>query len=433
MPPAITVEGVGKRYILGETGGHGARLSERLMDGLAAPFQRRTRALEPKRGEEEFWALRDISLSIERGSVVGLIGPNGAGKSTLLKLMARITSPTTGRIVLRGRVGTLLEVGTGFHPELTGRENVFLNGSILGLSRREIAGRFDAIVDYAGVERFIDTPVKRYSSGMYVRLAFAVAAHLDPEILLVDEVLSVGDAEFQRKCIGTLRDVASSGRTVVFVSHGMDAVRSLCSHAYLIEAGRIAMEGPSDDVVRRYLDEHRPPVREGHAEIPSDIPRLGSGQALFRRAAIVGASGLPVNAVHLGEPMTLTATVEVFEPIPDAVVEFGLSTTDAVRVVSLHNIDEGRPPTPLEPGLHEIRAELDIGLIPGEYALDLGLSRQARGETLDLVERVVRVQALATSLNGAEHYPVAKPRGFVRPRSEWNVISDVAISSSPAR
>jgi hypothetical protein len=268
---------------------------------------------------------------------------------------------------------------------------------------------------------------------MYVRLAFAVAAHLDPEILLVDEVLSVGDAEFQRKCIGTLRDVASSGRTVVFVSHGMDSVRSLCSHAYLIEAGRIAAEGPSDEVVRRYLDDHRPPVHEGHAEIPSDIPRLGSGKALFRRAAVLGAGGHPVSAVHLGEPMTLAATVEVFETIPDAVIEFGLSTPDAVRVVSLHSIDEGRPPARLEPGLHEIRAEIDIALIPGEYAVDLGLSRQARGETVDLVERVVRVRALPTGFDGAEHYPVARPRGFVRPRSEWNVISDVAISSSPAR
>ena len=207
--------------------------------------------------------------------------------------MARITGPTAGRITMRGRVGTLLEVGTGFHPELTGRENVFLNGSILGLSRREIAARFDEIVEYSGVERFIDTPVKRYSSGMYVRLAFAVAAHLDPEILLVDEVLSVGDDEFQRKCIGTLRTAASGGRTVVFVSHGMDAVRSLCSRAYLIESGRIAEEGPSDVVTRHYLDRHRPPVREGHAEIPTTSRASATGRRCSAARPCSARAGSP--------------------------------------------------------------------------------------------------------------------------------------------
>ena len=278
MPDAITVEGLGKRYMLGERRTHTARLSERVMEALAAPFRGRPederRDLEPPHPNDQFWALRDVSLSIEQGQVVGLIGPNGAGKSTLLKLMARITRPTAGRIVLRGRVGTLLEVGTGFHPDLTGRENIFLNGSILGLTRREIAARFDDIVDFAEVARFIDTPVKRFSSGMYVRLAFAVAAHLDPEILLVDEVLSVGDEEFQRKCIGALRAAASGGRTVVFVSHNMESVRSLCSHAYLIESGRLVMDGPSDVVVRRYLDEHsltRARGRGGHPE--RDAPR----------------------------------------------------------------------------------------------------------------------------------------------------------------
>jgi lipopolysaccharide transport system ATP-binding protein len=208
MSDAITVENLGKQFLLGERRSNTARLSERLMGAFRSRSEPR-HDVEPPHSEDRFWALRDVSLSVEQGSVVGLIGPNGAGKSTLLKLMARITRPTTGRIVMRGRVGTLLEVGTGFHPDLTGRENIFLNGSILGLTRREIAARFDDIVEFAEVERFIDTPVKRFSSGMYVRLAFAVAAHLDPDILLVDEVLSVGDEEFQRKCIGALRAAAA--------------------------------------------------------------------------------------------------------------------------------------------------------------------------------------------------------------------------------
>jgi lipopolysaccharide transport system ATP-binding protein len=424
MRLAISVEGVGKRYALGELH-RSTRLSERLTEAL----RRGHRAS----AGEDFWALRDVSLTIDAGQVVGLIGPNGAGKSTLLKLMARITAPTTGRIVMRGRVGTLLEVGTGFHPELTGRENVFLNGSILGLSRRDIAARFDQIVDYAGVERFIDTPVKRYSSGMYVRLAFAVAAHLDPDVLLVDEVLSVGDAEFQRKCIGTLREASSGGRTVVFVSHSMEAVRSLCSHAYLVEQGQIVTDGPSDYVIRHYLDRHRPPVHEAQAMIPPEMPRVGGGQARFRGAAVLGAEGHPVSVLHLGEPVALAATIEVLEPVADAVFEFGLSTADGVRIATVHSIDEGRPAIELKPGRHEIRVDLDVGLIPGEYGVDLGVSKLDRGETVDLVDRVLRVEVRPDSLDGSEQYPVPKPRGFVRPRSDWSVVSSDAIHTSPAR
>ena len=210
----------------------------------------------PQAGPEPntFWALKDVSFTVEQGDIVGIIGRNGAGKSTLLKVLTRITEPTSGRAVLRGRVGSLLEVGTGFHPELTGRENIFLNGAILGMRRREIERKFDEIVAFAEVERFIDTPVKRYSSGMYVRLAFAVAAHLDPEILLVDEVLAVGDAEFQKKCLGKMKDVAGEGRTVLFVSHNMAAVQTLCLRALLLQAGSIIASGPAQDIVVAYED-----------------------------------------------------------------------------------------------------------------------------------------------------------------------------------
>jgi lipopolysaccharide transport system ATP-binding protein len=207
---------------------------------------------------EAFWALRDVSFSIERGQVVGVIGRNGAGKSTLLKLLSRITEPTTGRITLDGRVASLLEVGTGFHPELTGRENIFLNGAILGMSRVEIVRQFDEIVAFAGVEQFLDTPVKRYSSGMYVRLAFAVAAHLEPEILIVDEVLSVGDAEFQRKCLGKMQQVSRGGRTVLFVSHVMPAIQTLCSRAIWLDAGAVAFEGDTNECISRYLSQSVP-------------------------------------------------------------------------------------------------------------------------------------------------------------------------------
>lgn len=248
MAAAITIEGLSKRYRLGEL--HGAYGT--LRDSLAAAARK---LLRPDHGhhDEEIWALRDVSLDVEEGEVLGVIGRNGAGKSTLLKILTRITTPTEGRAEIRGRVGSLLEVGTGFHPELTGRENVFLNGSVLGMKRREIARKFPEIVEFAGVEQFIDTPVKRYSSGMSVRLAFAVAAHLEPEILLIDEVLAVGDAEFQRRCLGRMEDLSESGRTVLFVSHNMQAISQLCDRAIWLDKGRIVSDAESTAVVAGYL------------------------------------------------------------------------------------------------------------------------------------------------------------------------------------
>ncbi|MGH7215528.1 MAG: ABC transporter ATP-binding protein, partial [Tepidisphaeraceae bacterium] len=244
---ALSVRGVSKSYTLRRAIEPGATtLAEAVVQRVRSPFRRVAR--------ETFWALNDVSFDICQGEVVGIIGRNGAGKSTLLKVLSRITEPTTGCIELYGRVGALLEVGTGFHPELTGRENIFLNGQILGMRRREIARQFDAIVDFAGVEQFLDTPVKRYSSGMYVRLAFAVAAHLEPEIMLVDEVLAVGDEEFQRKCLGKMKDVARSGRTVIFVSHQMQSIAKLCTRAICMERGRVAYAGAVDDTIDHYLE-----------------------------------------------------------------------------------------------------------------------------------------------------------------------------------
>jgi lipopolysaccharide transport system ATP-binding protein len=248
MSTAISVEGLSKRYRIGELqSAYGT-----LRDSLSASVRRLAR-LEHRPHYEEIWALRDVSFDVPEGGVLGIIGRNGAGKSTLLKILTRITTPTEGRAEIRGHVGSLLEVGTGFHPELTGRENVFLNGSVLGMKRREIARKFPEIVEFAGVEAFIDTPVKRYSSGMSVRLAFAVAAHLEPEILLVDEVLAVGDAEFQRRCLGRMEDLSDSGRTVLFVSHQMQAVSQLCDRAIQLEKGEIVAEGSAGEVVARYL------------------------------------------------------------------------------------------------------------------------------------------------------------------------------------
>lgn len=248
MATAITVEKLSKRYRIGELQSAYGTLRESMTAAARRVFR-----VDHKQHYEEIWALRDVSFDVVEGGVLGLIGRNGAGKSTLLKILTRITTPSGGRATIRGRVGSLLEVGTGFHPELTGRENVYLNGSLLGMKRREITRKYPEIVEFSGVEKFIDTPVKRYSSGMSVRLAFAVAAHLEPEILLVDEVLAVGDAEFQRRCLGRMEDMSHSGRTVLFVSHNMQAITNLCDRAILLEGGQVVQDGPSNEVVAHYL------------------------------------------------------------------------------------------------------------------------------------------------------------------------------------
>jgi len=251
--PSIRVSNLGKKYVLGGVEKGDETFREMLAGALAAPFRRLSRLRGENAEEENFWALKNVNFEIKQGEVVGIVGRNGAGKSTLLKVLSRITDPTEGRVAIWGRVSSLLEVGTGFHPELTGRENIFLNGAILGMTRQEIRNKFDEIVDFSEVEKFLDTPVKRYSSGMYVRLAFAVAAHLEPEILVVDEVLAVGDAEFQKKCLGKMGEVGKEGRTVLFVSHNMSAVRNLCQRAICLKSGTVEFDGEVEAVIEKYM------------------------------------------------------------------------------------------------------------------------------------------------------------------------------------
>jgi len=331
LTAAIRVEGLGKKYRISHRTVRGYRtLREDLLGVLRAASQRVIRGdFSRAEVDEDFWAIKGVSFEIENGDCVGIIGRNGAGKSTLLKLLSRITEPSKGKIVLHGRVSSLLEVGTGFHPELTGRENIFLNGSILGMSRREIQSKFDEIVDFSGVEKFLDTPVKRYSSGMYVRLAFAVAAHLEPEILIVDEVLAVGDSEFQRKCMGKMESATREGRTILFVSHNMNAIRRLCNNAILLEAGRIAAIGPSDEVCHRYLTAQQDlfqqtVVWEQILKIPEDPSfRLENVEILQSGTPVSGPilNGTPIQiriAYRLTEDLSgLRVFVDVFDEFGD--------------------------------------------------------------------------------------------------------------------
>jgi lipopolysaccharide transport system ATP-binding protein len=433
--PVISVERLGKRYRIGA--GHSDVLAERLQRIVTAPFRALRRGehgqpshmTAPRDTEAELWALRDVSLQIQRGEAVALIGPNGAGKSTLLKLLSRITLPTEGRIVLRGRVATLLEVGTGFHPELSGRENIFVNGAILGMRRREIETKFDEIVEFSGIERFIDTPVKRYSTGMYVRLAFAIAAHLEPEILLVDEVLAVGDADFQRKCLGKMQEVSEHGRTVVFVSHNLAAVQRLCSRAYWIGNGHIAGEGPTAEVVAAYMRESGSRQEGGEAVIGADAHRIGTGAVRLLAAALVNDAGDSITQLAIGERFGVRMRFEVVEAIDDAVVELGISGVDGTRLLTAHNVDRDGTPFVLEPGSYQIQAWLGVALLPGELQISVAVHRIG-GLTLDLVEGVLSFSVINTTLDESFHYPWAVVRGSVRPESRWTISARSPVASS---
>jgi homopolymeric O-antigen transport system ATP-binding protein len=303
MTTVIKAEGLAKQYRLGEHQAAYGTLRESLTHA-----GRRLVGREHRAGAEQVWALRDVTFDVQQGEVLGIVGRNGAGKSTLLKVLTRITTPTAGRVEIRGRVGSLLEVGTGFHPELTGRENIYLNGAILGMKRREIDSRFDAIVEFSGVERFMDTPVKRYSSGMYVRLAFAVAAHLEPEILLVDEVLAVGDAEFQRRCLGRMEELGSSGRTVIFVSHQLSAVAQLCDRALQIETGRVVGDGPPAEVIARYL--HQTHSSGSEREWPLESAP-GNDLARILGVRLLPHEGMPPGVVDVRHPIGIEVVFRV--------------------------------------------------------------------------------------------------------------------------
>ena len=332
-PVAVRIEGVGKRYKIGALHPGYATLREMLGDALAAPF-RRLRGGDSRRSET-IWALRDVDMEVRRGDLVGVIGHNGAGKSTLLKILSRITRPTAGEVEINGRVGSLLEVGTGFHPDLTGRENVYLNGAILGMRRVEIRKKFDEIVAFSELEKFIETPVKFYSSGMYVRLAFSVAAHLEPEILIMDEVLAVGDAAFQQKCLDKMRDIRLQGRTIFFVSHDLAAVVRLCKRVVLLEGGRVTAEGQPQEVVNRYLNSSWKAGAE--RAWPEGVDAPGGPVVRLRRARVCDEQGRTASAFDVREPVQIELTYDVLEDGHALVPVVELYNEEGAEVFSTHD------------------------------------------------------------------------------------------------
>jgi lipopolysaccharide transport system ATP-binding protein len=337
---AIRVTNLSKLYRIGVAERQPQSLGVLARGLFSSPFAYLQRMLRPPTEQETLWALRDVSFEVKRGEVVGIIGRNGAGKSTLLKILSRITEPTEGRAEIHGRVGSLLEVGTGFHPELTGRENIYLNGAILGMKRAEIDRKFDEIVAFAEIERFLDTPVKRYSSGMYVRLAFAVAAHLEPEILLVDEVLAVGDASFQKKCLNKMQDVGQEGRTVLFVSHNMPAITRLCPRTVLLENGKVVQDGPSQRAISIYLE-------SGHGTTAirewTDLSKA-PGNKVVRLCAvrIRKEDGQITDSVDIRRPVRIEMEYEVLEPGYVLVPNYHLTNEEGVHVFATADLYNGR-------------------------------------------------------------------------------------------
>src|SRR5208337_2718099 len=329
---AVSVRGLSKSYVIAHNWNRPTNFRAVIVDRIRHPLG------NGRQGHETFWALKDVDFEIERGGVIGIIGRNGAGKSTLLKILSRITWPTTGEIDIYGRVSSLLEVGTGFHAELTGRENIFLNGSILGMSRGEIKRKFDEIVEFSGVEQFLDTPVKRYSSGMYVRLAFAVAAHLDPEILIVDEVLAVGDAQFQRKCLGKMKEVASGrGRTVLFVSHNMASIATLAQKCLFLDQGRVVAYGPTDEIIDQYMAQF---AKTGSAEPGLFMPEPEPDKSFVVKSLETFSRGRRTDTIRMGDDLSLAITLDWAGRPPgrSPAVGIGIETAAGLRLVSLSSL-----------------------------------------------------------------------------------------------
>jgi lipopolysaccharide transport system ATP-binding protein len=369
--PAIQIENLGKRYRYGGVAALNTSLRADVTDWIKGLFggNRRTSPAVPAHHESfheiherhlaadpnYFWALKDINLEIRPGDVVGIIGRNGAGKSTLLKILSRITTPTTGRVVYRGRIASLLEVGTGFHRELTGRENIFLNGSILGMTRREIARKFDEIVAFAEVEKFIDTPVKHYSSGMYVRLAFAVAAHLEPEILLVDEVLAVGDAAFQKKCLGKMGDVAKQGRTVLFVSHHMPAINRLCKRVVLLDDGKIKIDGPASAVTSAYLQSDHGTSAERSWQSPSSAP--GDNVARLRSVRVISDNKV-TDSVDIRKPVAIEFEYWNLKPGARLLSAIAAFNDEGVLLFCNGDLSDAKWSQPRDVGVYRSRCEI---------------------------------------------------------------------------
>ncbi len=421
----IKVEDLSKQYRLGNVGtgtiSHDLNRFYHKVRGKQDPYL--------KIGEENdrtakgisqyVWALKDINFEVKQGEVLGIIGRNGAGKSTLLKILSRTTTPTTGSVKIKGRIASLLEVGTGFHPELTGRENIFLNGAILGMTKQEIKTKFDEIVDFAGVERYIDTPVKRYSSGMYVRLAFGVAAYLESEILIVDEVLAVGDVEFQDKCFRKMDKISKGeGRTVLFVSHNMTAIKTLCPSAIFMEKGKISYIGNIEKAVSFYYNLEE--AAKVNGDIPTAFIRHNTGQAKVISFSLLNEKEEITNKILYDEIIHLKLSIQVYQKIADAILDVKLLSEDGTALSYSANTDNQTKAMPLETGTHLFEVKIDNCLNPGSYKFTVGI-HNSKGTTIDILENICEFSVLKFGRIRDHNFDWI--HGHIALASTWNKIN----------
>jgi len=416
MLPAIRVQNISKCFTLGRTGLPLSNITERV-GMMARDTLRKVKQLLRPGGpatENVYWAVKDVTFDVNPGEVVGLLGRNGAGKSTLLKVLSRVTVPTSGTIEFRGRLGSLLEVGTGFHPELTGRENIFLSGSILGMRRREILAKYDRIVEFSEIGRHLDTPVKRYSSGQYVRLAFAIAAYLEPEILIVDEVLAVGDATFQRKCIDRMAELAKQGSTILFVSHNMQLIPRLCHRAVYLEKGEVQSIGPSAEVTQLYMDRM---LKESLAGDLRDKPRTGDGRARFVRCGVLDAESRPVSAFTTANDMVVRIEIDSSAAIGDVTLSAIVQTLHGTRIISTWT-REVNFEVALQPGVQTYECRLkNVCIRPGQTILLNLWMATVNGTILDNVENAVVLDVLGDDTHA--HLSTSQDHGVIYCEYAW--------------
>ena len=420
--PIIKVNNISKKYniVHQKNGSSYITLRDVLTNFAKHPFKSAKNLMKQKLGIgiEEFWALKDINFSVEKGEVLGIIGPNGAGKSTLLKILSQITPPTTGEIKIKGRIGSLLEVGTGFNPELTGRENVYLNGAILGMTKNEIEKKFDKIVEFSGVEKFIDTPVKRYSSGMKVRLGFAVAAHLEPDILLVDEVLAVGDAEFQKKCLGKMDEVTkTAGRTILFVSHNMAAIQNLCKRCVLLDRGKIKMIGGAKEVIEKYLSAFSVGASKKNLE------SCNKPDQKIKLLSIELKNGMDNRfCVSWTRPIELILEIEVKERVEQACFVVWITTVENVLVFSTRHTDKSNNLWDLDRGKYKILIKIENMFRAGMYGINLRAHSITRKASIFKIANVAQLEISEVSLDDKKY--IYQASGIVNIDSEWKIISN---------
>ncbi|MCL4870646.1 MAG: ABC transporter ATP-binding protein [Anaerolineae bacterium] len=420
---AIQVENLSKQYRIGTKEIQHDTLMSAAVAWVKSPLEnfRQLRRLSSfKNGDEAdvLWALRDVSFTVKHGEVLGIIGRNGAGKSTLLKILSRITPPSSGRIMLNGRVASLLEVGTGFHPELTGRENIYLNGTILGMTRTEVEHKFDEIMNFSGVERFIDTPVKRYSSGMKVRLAFAVAAHLEPEILLVDEVLAVGDAEFQKKCLGKMSEVAQTGRTVIFVSHNMAAVNQLCERGIVLVDGELRFEGSTEQAIEKYLRDDSA-IQSATIDTSQLTGRSGTGDGRILEVRLSDESGNPSTQFGIGDALTVELRGVVYEPIHRLSMGVEITTLEGLGLLNLRTDSQGIDFGPYRAN-DEIRFQIKVPSLPfypNTYLVRPWIAERG-GKRIDYVQEGITL-TLEAKGNYLSERMIQAGRGLVILDAHW--------------